>query len=47
MDTVKAHAESGTHLRVRFGEDTGDSVWHGRILEHADDDRRQPLVVVP
>lgn len=46
-DTVQSHADSVTRLLVKFGEYTGDSVWHCHILEHEDNDMMRPLVVVP
>ena len=46
-DTVQAHADSVTRILVRFGEYTGDSVWHCHILEHEDNDMMRPLIVLP
>jgi spore coat protein A len=46
-DTVQAHGESVTTIVVKFGEYTGDTVWHCHILEHEDNDMMRPLRVVP
>ena len=46
-DTVQAHGDSVTTIVVKFGEFTGDSVWHCHILEHEDNDMMRPLRVVP
>ena len=46
-DTVQVHGESVTTIVVKFGEYTGDTVWHCHILEHEDNDMMRPLRVVP
>jgi spore coat protein A len=46
-DTVQANEESVTTIVVKFGEFTGDSVWHCHILEHEDNDMMRPLRVIP
>lgn len=44
-DTVQAKGESVTRIAVKFGPDTGESVWHCHILEHEDNDMMRPLIV--
>jgi len=44
-DTVQADGASVTRILVRYGEYTGNTVWHCHILEHEDNDMMRPLIV--
>lgn len=46
-DTVQAPAAQVTTVAVKFGPDTGESVWHCHVLEHEDNDMMRPLIVEP
>ena len=45
-DTVIAYPGEVTRIRMRFGE-TGQFVWHGRIVEHEDNEMMRPMRVGP